>query len=230
MQSILAIETSTDACSVAISTHTGIFSQLVVEPQAHAKLLLDMVNAVLVEADMQLSDMTALAFGMGPGSFTGVRIAASVIQGLAVGVQKRVIGISSLRALAQQAIKQNPDTDVVAIIDARMQEIYYGVYKANAFGVAQTIIADGLQKPYELILDPKIKYLAVGTGVKTYANILQTNNPNLIINLSIQYPRAEEVAQLALAELATDNTLLPEEAIPTYIRDDVAQKSKKNPD
>lgn len=230
MQSILAIETSTDACSVAINTHAGIFSQFVVQPQAHTRVLLDMVSAVLVEAGMQLSDVTALAFGKGPGSFTGVRLAASVIQGLAVGGQKQVIGISSLQALAQQAIQQHSDMYVLATLDARMHEIYYGAYKANAVGLAQAIIADALQKPNELILDPKLQYLAVGTGVKTYANVLQANNPNLIIDLSIQYPRAEEVAQLAMVELEKGNTRPPEEAIPTYIRNDVAQKSKKNPD
>lgn len=100
---ILAIETATDACSVALSTAEKIFTEYVIEPQAHSKLLLGMVQSVCKQADIALPQVQAFAFGKGPGSFTGLRIAASVVQGLAFGSNKPVIAVSSLQVLAQQA-------------------------------------------------------------------------------------------------------------------------------
>jgi tRNA threonylcarbamoyladenosine biosynthesis protein TsaB len=227
---ILAIETSTDACSVAIYTPRNMFSQFVVQPQAHSKILLGLVDEMCADAGIDLDEIDALAFGSGPGSFTGVRIAASAIQGLAVGLNKPIIAISSLQALAQQVANSDPKANILALIDARMQEIYCGIYKANAQGLVESLVQDSLQKPSDFLVDSSINYVAVGTGAHAYADILQQNNANININQSILHPRAQEVAQLATAKLARGETLKPEDAIPTYIRNDVAQKGKKNPD
>jgi tRNA threonylcarbamoyladenosine biosynthesis protein TsaB len=223
---ILAIETSTDACSVAISMPDQIYSIFLVEPQAHSKLLLDMVAEVCTQAGVELGDLAAIAFGQGPGSFTGVRIAASVVQGLAFGAGKPVVPVSSLQALAQQGYNKSKNAQILAIVDARMQEIYWGAYKANVHGLVEAMGTDCVQKPGELIVDPALQFLAVGTGVTPYQATLQQHNPQLTFDLAVQHPRAQEVVQLAI-DLFAQGAILPAgKAIPVYVRDDVA---KKNP-
>lgn len=226
---ILAIETATDACSVALTTASQTYSKLVVAPQTHAKLLLGMVDELCQQAGMQLRDVDALAFGRGPGSFTGVRIAASVIQGLAFGVNKPVIPVSSLQALAQQAANLHGNAEILALIDARMQEVYWGIYNVDNNGIVKSAIEDSLQKPEVLRVDPNTSYLAVGTGATVYADVLRQNNPNLQFDPNIQYPRAEEILQIALQEYQRGAVVAPSAAIPTYVRNDVAKKSKQDP-
>lgn len=226
---ILAIETSTDACSVSLSTNTQQFHSLVVEPQAHAKLVLGMIDDLCQQAGIAVKDIDALAFGRGPGSFTGVRIAASVVQGLALGLNKPVIAISSLQALAQQAVQLQNSEKILAMIDARMHEVYFGIYTVTYNGLVVSTAPDSLEKP-ELLNFAGVPYLTIGTGAKAYAQILLQNNPQLQIDSSIQYPRAQEVLQLAIQKFIDGEILVNDAAVPTYIRNDVAQKSKKNPD
>lgn len=236
---ILALDTATDACSVALCTHNQTFNKFVVEPQAHSKLLLGMIDELLQQADLSLKNVDAFAFGRGPGSFTGVRIAASVVQGLALGVNKPVIAVSSLQALAQQAANKHETLNILPMLDARMHEIYWGFYKVNKLRLVETKSADSLQKPESLIVDASLVYLAVGTGATTYANILSEHNPKLQFDHTIQFPRAEEILQLALEQFKRGETIPPNEAIPTYVRNNVAQVKaapkkndvgKKNPD
>mgnify|MGYP003455096352 FL=1 len=227
---ILAIETSTDACSVALSYAGQSFSKIAVEPQAHAKLLLGMVDTVLQQAGIKLQTVDAFAYGQGPGSFTGLRIATSVVQGLAFGVGKPLLAVSSLQALAQQAFNQVGALHSLAVLDARMQEIYWGAYCANQQGLVEVVIVDQLQKPATLVLPEHEKYLAVGTGAQAYTLPLSHNNPGLTFNTQILYPRAAEILQLALAQYAGGNLLTPSQAIPVYLRDNVVQTGKKNPD
>lgn len=228
---ILGIETSSDACSVAIYTSEKIFGSYVVQPQAHSKLLLAMVEDVVAQAEITLADVVAFAFGRGPGSFTGVRIAASVIQGLAFGSGKPVIAISSLQALAQQAFNKYTNNNILVLVDAKMKEIYCGHYRANSQGIVEPIVEDSLLKPAELVVDVTMQYLAVGSGVKTYGEVIASNNPQLNMNDSIEHPRAHEVVQLAAVQFALGNLLPASTAVPTYLRNDVAKKKdKKNPD
>ncbi|HSX19700.1 MAG TPA: tRNA (adenosine(37)-N6)-threonylcarbamoyltransferase complex dimerization subunit type 1 TsaB [Gammaproteobacteria bacterium] len=231
---ILALDTATDACSVAICTAKKTYARFIVEPQAHAKLLLGMVNDVCQEAGVEARDLDALAFGRGPGSFTGVRIAAGVIQGLSIGLRKPIIAVSSLQALAQQAANVHKKTSIVALIDARMHEVYWGIYQPADDGLVHSNNADALQKPEGLIFKQGGPYLSVGTGAAAYAKTLLQYNPDLQFDNTILYPRAEEVLQLALAKYGRGEILPPSEAIPTYVRNEVALKKKdlekKNPD
>lgn len=227
---ILALDTATDACSVALCTPTQIFNKFVVEPQAHSKLLLGMVDDVCRQAGVVFKDIQAFAFGRGPGSFTGVRIAASVAQGLAFGSNRPVIAVSSLQALAQQAANKHNVIHLLPMIDARMHEIYWGIYQVNSKRLAEATMADALLKPEELQVAKDIPYLAVGTGASTYAKILMEQNPHLQFDQTIQFPRAEEILQIALEKFKSGETIPPNEAVPTYVRNNVAQKSKKNPD
>lgn len=227
---ILGIETATDACSVALNTERGIINRFAIEPQAHSKLLLGMVDELCNEAGIKLEQIDAFAFGKGPGSFTGLRIAASVIQGLAFGCEKPVIAVSTLQALAQQAKNSLQVDHVLALIDARMQEVYWGKYSARADGLVRNESADCLQNPEFLTFENTANCVAVGTGCMAYATILQTNNQQLTLNTTILYPRAQEIVQIALAEYAVNNLTPASQAVPVYIRNDVAKKSKKNPD
>lgn len=228
MPCILALETATDACSVAISTNNKTCDIFVVQPQAHTKLILNLVDDVCKQAGVTIQDVDAIAYGQGPGSFTGVRIAASVVQGLAIGLQKPIIPVSTLQALAQQATIKNTTLPVLALLDARMQEVYFGVYDIKA-GLAKCVIADSLINPENLVLDAE-NYLAIGTGALVYEKILLQKNPNIQFAATIQYPRAKEVLELALEKYLHGETKLAHDAIPTYIRNNVAHKSKKNPD
>ncbi len=223
---ILAIETSTDACSVAIITPDETYGIFEIRPQAHAEILLDMVEEICNQAGVELADISAIAFGAGPGSFTGVRIAAGVVQGLAFGAKKPVIPISSLQALAQQGFNKTNQPHIMPVIDARMKEVYWGSYVANEQGLMMPLVTDSLEKPDKLLLDPNTPYLAVGTGSLVYHAVLQANNPHINIDTSVQHPRAHEVAQLAVYLFAKGAALPPEQAIPNYVRNDVAEKKK----
>lgn len=228
MMKILAIDTSTDACSVALRHGSDTFMELKIEPQAHARLILGQVDLVLRAAEVGLDEVDLFAFGQGPGSFTGLRIAASVIQGLAFGVGKPVIAVSSLQALAQQAANLG-FKKVISIVDARMQEVYCGEYVVNDQGLVDTQTEDCLKKPAELIVAPDC--VAVGTGCKEYVDLLLNNNPELKSIADILYPRATEIAQLAEYIFAQGvNILTPADAQPVYVRNDVVQTGKKNPD
>lgn len=227
---ILALDTATDACSVALCTPTQTINKFVVEPQAHSKLLLGMVDDVCRQAGVVFNDIDAFAFGRGPGSFTGVRIAASVVQGLAFGSNRPVIAVSSLQALAQQAANTHDVLNILPMLDARMHEIYWGIYQVNDKRIVEPTMPDALQKPEELQVDKDIPYLAIGTGATTYAKILIEQNPHLQFDETIQFPRAEEILQIALDKFNNGEIIPPNEAVPTYVRNDVAKKSKKNPD
>lgn len=226
----MSLDTSTDACSVAICVSNKVFSECIVEPQIHSKLIIDIIDKLCIEAGIVLDDINAFAFGRGPGSFTGVRIAASVIQGLAFGVSKPVIAISSLHALAQQAANKHNIEHIVPMLDARMHEVYWGNYALSEQGLVVAQIEDSIQKPEALLLPQGHTYLVVGTGAMAYQDVLLQRNPHLEFDHSIQYPLAQEVLQLALAELFAGNAVAATEAVPVYLRNEVAQKAKKNPD
>ncbi len=125
---ILAIDTSGEACSAALLTETGLHQRLTLEPRRHADLILGLAEGLLKEADLKLRELDALAFGRGPGSFTGVRIAAAVVQGLAFGADLPVLPVSTLAGLAQGQHRRQGARKCLAALDARMGEVYWGRY------------------------------------------------------------------------------------------------------
>lgn len=198
-KAILALETSTHACSVALQMPDHAYSEHVVEPQIHTKVILPMVDRVLQQAGIGLKELDLLAYGHGPGSFTGLRIAASVVQGLAFGANKSVVGISSIAALAQLGFAETGARHLLAQIDARMSEVYWGAYVVNDFGIVEVVGSDHLSTeiPASYDLD---KYTLVGMGAA-----------------GITYPRALEIA--LLAQHADSSAIkAASAAIPSYIR------------
>lgn len=199
MYKILAIDTSTDACSAALLIGNELLTRKEVEPRAHTRLILPMINSLLKEANITFRALDALAFGQGPGSFTGLRIACSVIQGLSFGLQKPVVPISSLRALAEKAHREYRATHVMASLDARMQEIYWGLFALDENGIMQSISAERLQT-YDAVQLPEGAWFEA-TG----------------------FPEARDIATLAASEFAKGHFVSAELALPVYIRNDVVR-------
>ena len=139
---ILALETATEACSVAVLAGTAMYRRFEVRPRAHLRLLLPMVESVLTEAELDLGELDAIAFGCGPGGFTGLRIAAGAAQGLALGARLPVIPVSNLAALAAAAMRDTTAPKVVVCQDARMGEVYWGGYE---LGPEEIVVATGAE-------------------------------------------------------------------------------------
>lgn len=221
----LALDTSTEACSVALSYHGQLLAIDEVCPQQHSKRILPMVQQVLSDAGISLNQLHGIVFGRGPGSFTGVRIGVSVAQGLAFGVDVPVYGVSTLAAMAQAAAKLKDSKQVIAAIDARMAEVYLAAYALNEQGLMQAISSEVAAKPDNLPvaitgLSFDTEVLGVGTGWQTYASELHAVMPATIA-ADILYPSAQFM--LPFANLAWQNShfVAAEQAEPIYVRDEV---------
>jgi tRNA threonylcarbamoyladenosine biosynthesis protein TsaB len=164
--------------------------------------------------------MDALAFGRGPGAFTGVRIASGVIQGLAFGVDLPVIPVSTLAALAQAVAAQH--TDIISAIDARMGEIYWGIYKTDDSGLVSAVGAEQVSRPEHLQAQINTRYYGIGSGWQTYHSIL-TALPGLELTgyEGNRYPHAADIIRLARREYQSGHLVSPAEALPVYLRNKV---------
>ena len=171
MAKILAFDTATAACSVALSVKGEIYEQFEIAPRKHGQLILGMVQHLLSAAGMSLTDLDAIAYGCGPGSFMGIRLATGIAQGLAFGADKPLIPVSSLQTLAQSAYLGTQAPQIAAAWDARMQAIYWGVYRCDEAGLMQSVQSDTLSQPGQLML-PTGSWLAAGNAWKVYADKL----------------------------------------------------------
>ena len=222
---ILAIETSTDACSLALYRDGAVLVKEAIIPKQHSQQLLPMVTALLAEAGATLTACDAIAFGRGPGSFTGIRMAAGVAQGLAFGIDVPVIPISTLAALAWRAQKQVPHATYVATLDARMQELYWAVYEDTPNGGWIERHSEQLSSYAALVTfletQSVVPLVLCGPGWSVYAPLIA---PLPTLNgLSPEWPSAMAVAELAAHSWGQGGELLPEEGLPTYVRNDVAR-------
>lgn len=221
---LLALDTSTEACSVALLYQGNTLALDEVCPQQHSKRVLPMIDSMLAEAGINLTMLDGIVFGRGPGSFTGVRIGVSVAQGLAFGAGLPVFGVSTLAAMAQAAVRLHQATQIVAAIDARMAEVYLASFSCDATGVLQQLSPELAVKPQ--LLAPLGLYgdvIAVGTGWQTYAVELQRAQPARIAS-DILYPSAQDMLSLAVAAYADGLFVSAEQAEPVYVRDEVSWK------
>lgn len=228
---ILIIDTATEACSVALQKDGKVFNQFEVCPQQHSQRILPMIDDVLKQANCKLGDLDYLGFGRGPGSFTGVRIATGILQGLALGTGLKVVGVSTLAAMAQQAAAQSSVRQVYAAIDARMSEVYFGHYQLQN-GVMQLVGEEQVLPPdeAETLIEASDGTVGVGTGWQAYANL----NPNLDHELDqasklniaedIMYPDAQFMLPIAQACIALGQAVEVEDVQPVYLRDKVTWK------
>ncbi|MBB1476162.1 MULTISPECIES: tRNA (adenosine(37)-N6)-threonylcarbamoyltransferase complex dimerization subunit type 1 TsaB [Shewanella] len=221
---ILALDTCTETCSAALTTNGKVFALIADAPREHSQRLLPMVDDVLAQAQVTLADVDMIAYGRGPGSFTGIRICTSMTQGLALGLDLPVIGISTLAAMAQLAISQHNACQVLCCIDARMNEVYWGQYIAKD-GIATLVGEEHVSVPeaIELILDTQQSISVCGTGFEAYPELLNIA-PNMTPCAEATYPDAK--AMLILAQHGYQHGLQTsvDELAPVYLRDTVTWK------
>lgn len=226
---ILALDTSTSACSLALLTETEVRVRHEITPLRHAKQILAYLEEIL---GPDVASLDALAWGCGPGSFTGLRIAASVVQALGFAYQLPVINISSLAAIAQTAYQERGWQRLLVAVDARMHEVYWGVYQINEEGVAVLQGEEGLYAPAALPalmkanLDHSETWAAVGNAWSVYqADLDDCLEFDLKLRDPDCLPKALAVAQLArLKYKKKPGEFHSFDALPTYLRDNVCQK------
>jgi len=222
MKSLLAIDTSTENCSVALVHDGKLTTRGIESPREHSQKLLPFVEEVLDSAGVSLAELDGLVVGAGPGSFTGVRIGVSMAQGLAFSADLPVYPVCSLQALAQQAIRKNDVVGVVACIDARMGEVYYALY-ANENGVAVAQSEPAVAKPDTNLIDTeRLKsWGTAGTGWDVYADILDENH-ELKHSDNSRLPLAEDM--LTVVNGAGVDQVQAELLEPLYVRNEVTWK------
>ncbi|MDA0147972.1 tRNA (adenosine(37)-N6)-threonylcarbamoyltransferase complex dimerization subunit type 1 TsaB [Vibrio sp. LaRot3] len=223
---ILALDTATENCSVALLVDDKVYVRSEVAPRDHTKKILPMVDEVLKEAGLTLAELDALAFGRGPGSFTGVRIGIGIAQGLAFGAELPMIGVSTLEAMAQGSYRVHGVTNVACAIDARMSEVYWGRYSRQDNGEWAAVDAECVIAPANLVEQATADeqtWTTAGTGWAAYQDELA----GLAITRTagdVQFPDAQDIVQVAKFAWQKDQTVSAEDASPVYLRDTVAWK------
>lgn len=226
MPNILAIETSTDACSVALLVDTEIKEKFVLAPRQQAQIILPMIDALLKDAQMKLNQLHAIAFGAGPGSFTGIRIAASVVQGLAFPCDLPVILLSTLAIMAQGAYRTFNTKRAVVAIDARMNEVYWGGYQLDEINCMRPVIADQLSKPVDLFFSKDQDWFGMGNAWKIYPEVGQ--KISVYANAVDFYPHAQDAVRLAVLDWQNSRFVKAENALPIYLRGTGAWKKENH--
>lgn len=224
MTTLLALDTATEACSVALLHEGRVLSHYEVIPRLHAQRLLPMVQQLLAQAEVALPAVDAIAFGRGPGAFTGVRIAIGVVQGLAFALDKPVLPVSNLAVLAQRALREQGAQQVAAAIDARMDEIYWGCYRSEhgemrLQGVEAVLAPEQAQLPRDAAGD----WFAAGTGWGTYAGRMPFTPVGCD---AVMLPHAEDLLALAGFAWTRGEAVVADQAQPVYLRDNVATPKK----
>ncbi|MCE5232726.1 MAG: tRNA (adenosine(37)-N6)-threonylcarbamoyltransferase complex dimerization subunit type 1 TsaB [Mizugakiibacter sp.] len=218
---LLAIETATEACSVALLRGDVLHERSELAPRRHAELVLPMAEAVLAEAGVARAQLHGIAFGRGPGAFTGVRLAVSVAQGLALALDLPVLPVSSLAALALEAPADA--AAILAVIDARMGEVYAGTFLRADDGMLQALGGESVGAAATLALPAAAAWSVVGSGWGAYGDALAARLPSPPRWAEAdRYPQARHVARLAAPRLAAGQGLPAEQALPVYLRDKVA--------
>lgn len=223
---ILAIDTATEACSVALWNNGEKHALFEICPREHTQRILPMVQQILAESGVSLNQLDALAFGRGPGSFTGVRIGIGIAQGLAMGADLPMIGVSTLATMAQGAFRQMGATQVLAAIDARMGEVYWGQYQRQNDGVwggENTEAVFTPERAQQNVMALAGEWASVGTGWGTYPDMAAAT-PIMLVDGQITLPQAEDMLPLALVDFALGKMTAVENAQPTYLRNEVTWK------
>jgi tRNA threonylcarbamoyladenosine biosynthesis protein TsaB len=223
---LLAIDTATEQCSVAVRTSSGVIERVVPTARGHADMILTLVAEVLRESALSLSQLNGLAFGRGPGSFTGVRIAVGVVQGLSLATGLPVAGISSLAAVAQRAALDHSLTvgsRLLVCMDARMKESYCARYRLGANGLVELIDDERVVSPDAIRDEPATIDFAAGTAWRAYPE-LRARYAGLSLDDTL-LPRAREISLLAAHEFNIGRVVSARDVQPVYLRDQVAWPS-----
>jgi len=220
---VFALETSTEYCSVALWLDGVVTGRCELVGQKHSELLMAMLDALLKEADVKLAQLDGIAFGMGPGSFTGVRIACGVAQGLAFGANLPVAGVCTLQALAEATGKPR----VIAALDARMGEVYHAAYEKRD-GAWVAMSEPCLCKPVDAPQVPGNDWFGVGSGFAVHGEVLNERYAGQLQGVDgVAVPQAAAIAALGAAQFAQGCGVDAAEALPLYLRDKVALKTSE---
>ena len=247
---ILAIDTSTEACSCALGNAQSSIFRYTDVPRKHAEKVLPMVDELMSEAGINRTQLSAIAFGRGPGAFTGLRIAASAVQGLAFALDLPVVPISSLQALAQRAYREFSDqltfNKVIAAIDARMGEIYWGTFSVGDQQLMLPIDTEHLTSPSDIYLHAKVdskvnnnvdnndktendshSVIGIGTGWQ-YQDQMGEECRALQQIKADRFTHALDVLALSWPHFLKGDWVSAEKALPTYLRNNVAHQPSKS--
>lgn len=223
---ILAVDTATEACSAALFIDGEILDIYQLAPREHTKLILVMAQQLLDKAGLRVTDLDALAFGRGPGSFTGVRIATGVVQGMAFAADLPVVAVSTLASIAQLCHEEHAQSRVLATIDARMGGVYWGCYELTPDGLMQLVDREQVTAPEKLTLPTVEGWSIAGSGWKSYSEELQSVLGNqLTAHYGDYLPHSKTIVRLAADGFSRGEAVSAELALPVYLRDDVAKKA-----
>ena len=223
---ILAIDTATEACSAALWNDGNTCAHFELCPREHTQRILPIVQDILTQGGVSLTDLDALAFGRGPGSFTGVRIGIGIAQGLALGAELPMIGVSTLVTMAQGAWRKQGASRVLAAIDARMGEVYWAEYQRDAQGVWHGEATEAVLKPeavQQRLSELEGEWATVGTGWAAWPDMTQGANVTLSDG-DVLLPEAEDMLPIACQLLEQGKTVAVDKAEPVYLRNEVAWK------
>jgi len=222
---LLAFDTATEVCTAALWLDGEVRERLERRSQ-HSEHLLPMIDALLKEAGVGLRQLDAIAFGRGPGSFTGLRIGAGIAQGLALGAGLPLVPVSSLATLAQGIGAER----VLAAFDARMQQVYWGAYWRNSKGLVEPMQAEVVADPVAVPFPEGHGWVGGGPGWDVYGKQLEQRLGYAVEHwVAGALPQARHLAVLAAVAFAAGQTVPPENAVPVYIRDGVATRAKSGP-
>lgn len=215
---ILAVDTATEACSAALSSRGSVYQREAVKPRLHHSLIFEMCKAVLEEAKIDIAELNVLVYGRGPGAFTGVRIAASLVQGLAYARNLPVVAVSDLQAVALQALEQSDEQQVLVAMDARMGEVYYGYFVKEGDSV-KAIGDEGIVVTDKLAVPKTFTGIGAGSAWPLYRDSLKsTLGTRLIDWYAPMLPKAATLLRLAIPQIIANDTLSANEALPIYLR------------
>ncbi|MGB1238332.1 MAG: tRNA (adenosine(37)-N6)-threonylcarbamoyltransferase complex dimerization subunit type 1 TsaB [Pseudomonadales bacterium] len=227
MANILALDTSSDACSVALNCGGEVAEIFKIIPRKHTHELLPMVEQILAQAALSVSQLDGIAFGRGPGSFAGIRIATGVSQGLAFAADLPLLPISTLAALAEHYYSEHPAYQgrLLCALDARMDEVYWGVYGPNAPGVV-LLQQEAVARPADLALVEESALIGVGSGFN-YREQLPPALASALQQVDVDvHPRAAAISRLGALDFAAAKGVAPAQAEPVYLRNQVTWKKK----
>jgi len=216
---LLGFDTSTEACAVGVLADGRCFSRVELTPRRHTECVLPWSDDLLAEAGLRKTQLDAIAVGVGPGAFTGVRLAVSLAQGLALGLDIPVLCVSTLACIAQSCAHDGP---IAVLMDARMGECYVGFYQKQQ-GIVAALAPEQLLAPEALSLPCAGEWIALGSGLSSYADRLPADVLGQFTHTdSTALPQADALLQLASRDFKAGLARAPEHVEPAYLRDKVA--------
>lgn len=218
---VLALDAATEACSVALLIDGRLTARSIGSGKSTAAKIVNMAEEILAEGQVSLAMLDGIACSVGPGAFTGVRITVAVAQGLAFGAGLPVAGVTTLEALALQVLGE-PGAHALACLDARMGEVYWACFAADAAAAVLALGAPRVSPPESVAVEPGVRYSGVGRGFRAYPKLCSIAGVAIDAERAQALPNAREVARLGALRLAAGRGVDPADLQPLYLRDKVA--------